>query len=295
MSFLTELAKRAAMKTASKVSQEIPTAAERTVGALVPHQAQALSPLQAAAKVITPEVAPKIAKEGLESPGRRRILKQMASTAARASVPDPIANRLMKMATSPLDEGIARAAAEAGMATPVARDDVVNLFMNYFKDSGQNDNLYDLGSGVFGNKLFHHSLQKFYPEEQLPHLNSALQKLYPWQRELNGITDLDFLDPLGNKEFSKLLKKPDAKKLNNYIYDDVGDNFGSVISHIQSLNLSPEEFKSIQELEKHQHWIPEGLDDAMDHLDPEIDLPKMIPEDWGKFKRWINKLDPEAE
>lgn len=177
MSFLTELAKRAAMKTASKVSQEIPTAAERTVGALVPHQAQALSPLQAAAKVITPEVAPKIAKEGLESPGRRRILKQMASTAARASVPDHIANRLMKMATSPLDEGIARAATEANLPQMVDPNAVSGIIHEFLSSGNMLDEFHDVGNEASMAPIIQHIIKNFYPQDNLPHLNSALEKL----------------------------------------------------------------------------------------------------------------------
>lgn len=104
MGILQEIAKRAALKTAS-MAREIPTVAETTKGALVPVKGG----LQQAAPVIeaTKKAMP-VVEEVLKNPGRRKVLKQAAATAARASVPDVIAKPLMTLATKTVVKDIVK-------------------------------------------------------------------------------------------------------------------------------------------------------------------------------------------
>jgi hypothetical protein len=197
---------------AAAMAKEIPTAAEATKGALVPRNTSALSsiaePLSVAQETLSPLA--QVAKEGLESPGRRKVLKQMASMAAQAAVPAPVAKALKKtvaknvlppelaqVVTSPLDEGIARAAEEAGIAQMVPRSEVVKRYMESFL-SGRAPELYhepELPAG-----LIRHSLTHFYPEEHLPHLNSAMEKL-------SGVKGHDYIHDLGPYGKSQLMTK----------------------------------------------------------------------------------------
>lgn len=99
MGVLDQIAKRMALKTANIVEREIPTAAERTMGALVPTRPSGLQ--QAARAVEEGKIARPITnnvEKTVENPSRRSFLKKAASTAARASVPDNIAGPLMSYA-----------------------------------------------------------------------------------------------------------------------------------------------------------------------------------------------------
>lgn len=96
MGIFQELAKRAALKTVSAVKPEITTAAERNVGTLVPVKPSGLE--QAARAVQEGKIARPITNDvaqAVESPSRRSFLKKTAASAARASVPDSIAEPVM--------------------------------------------------------------------------------------------------------------------------------------------------------------------------------------------------------
>jgi hypothetical protein len=162
MSILTELAKRAAMKTAARVAPEIKVAT--SAGQVVP----ATSPLARVAAE---------APQGLESPSRRKILKQAVASAARASVPDVVAAPLMKMATSPLEEGMARALKEANIETfnPVSVNQLIRDLINQGTSA---DELGEIGSLKAYPLVTQHYLEHFYPQDQLQYLGSGLKKLH---------------------------------------------------------------------------------------------------------------------
>ena len=138
MGILQELAKRAALKTANMAQREIPTAVERTVGALVPVKQ---SGLQQAARAleegkITRPITNNL-EQTVESPSRRSFLKKAASAAARASVPDSIAEPLMSFAAKEVmtnsPEVVQQVAAAEGLSLKEALAAVTSRIVEHNK------------------------------------------------------------------------------------------------------------------------------------------------------------------
>lgn len=268
MGILTELAKRAALKTAIRAA-EIPTQAERTVGALVP---KASSPLAQVAKEV-PTLTPRITPEGLESPSRRKFLKQTASTAARASVPDRIAQPLMSYAAKKL------------VLTPEVDTGALGTGIRELLYSGNlGDELYDIGSSQVYGDIVENFISHTFPKDQLPSLNSAFNKLknlanHEFTYELPDGSATSHSADLGSDLFGGELSKVLKGEPNENAY--VEEILPALSAKVQELGFTPDELKAIEKLDQ---TLPRSMEEMDTLVDPTKAPYNSTPEE---LQQWI--------
>lgn len=274
MGILQELQKRAALKAAN---MQIPTAAEQVTHLPVLRQASPLAEVSKAQVLKEiPAYVPHAPTEGLESPARRKILKQAVATAARASVPDQIAKPLMAMIQK-----------ELLTPTPKVVDSELlgNSLRNLIYEGNMGDELYDIGSGDAYGDIVKSFIAKTFPKEHLPHLDSAFPKLrqladHEFIYELpGGGADTHTMD-VGSDIFQGALPKMFKGEFEEHDYDS--DALQKLISEkIKELNFSPEEVRAIEALD-------ETMPRSMEEMDTLID-PKNVPYDLSpkELQEWI--------
>jgi len=265
MGILQELAKRAALKTKT-MAQEIPLATEQVTHLPVPRQASPLAEVSKA-QVLKEIPAYRPAPEGLESPQRRKILKQAAATALRASVPDQIADPLMKMATSPLEEGMARALKEANLT--VSPKSLSKTLTDFLYQGGIGDELYDIGAGVSYKDILKGYLMKLYPSEQIPHLDTALKKLKSLESD-----DFDPSYDLYDGNLVRLLK---GESPSSYYDQEI---IPEIHKGIQSKGFTAEERQALEHLQENMPRATEDLDNLIDGEDVPYHLSPKELQEW---------------
>jgi len=272
MGILQELAKRAALKT-KNMQMEIPTAAEQVTHLPTVRQS---SPLAEAAKVIATKpkltTPPAYVPEGLESPTRRKILKQAVASAVRASVPDQIAQPLMKMATKEI-------------LTPQVNPELLGASLkDLIFEGNMGDELYDIGSGDVYGDIIKSFIAKSFPKEHLSHLDSAFPKLrqladHEFTYEIpQGGADTHTMD-LGYDIFSGDLPRMFDNIFEENNYDEALQPL--ILEKIKELGFTPEEVQAIRKLD-------ETMPRSMEEMDILID-PKTVPYDLSpkELQKWI--------
>lgn len=278
MGILTELAKRAALKTATRAA-EIPTQAERVVGQIVPHTA---SPLAQVSRTIESSPITPMVKEGLESPQRRKFLKQVASTAIQSQMPGSITSQVMKGITPSMQEGMARAAAESNL-TPLVPA-ISKKLTDFLLSGNLGDELNEIGSVATYPALTRHVLTHFYPPNQLSALESAIKKLDDFDVQIRetGLFNGDQIygDLPEWMHFGELSNALESGVIPKSMTNATKRGWPVLKSH----SLTPEELDAVKAFEKISPHYSEGMDDiAKQQLMP-TEAPTTSLKD---FQDWI--------
>jgi len=206
------------------------------------------------------------------NPGRRKVLKQAAGAAVQSQIPGSLVSKLV----NPLDEGMARAMQEANI--PLIDPQLVSTKLTDFMLSGNlMDEMHDMGSELAFPQLLKHSVGNFYPREQLPYLNSALDKLMNLNKQLGD----DLMDSPGDLMYYQSLSKAlKGKKPKDMEIDD----WEILSPHIPELGISPQELEAIKHFERKALPFPgEMMDDLLDNGN----LVSPPTTNMKEFNRWI--------
>lgn len=280
---------KSGLKSATPLVKDIPMAEDQSLGALVAFRMQ--GQLEKAAETLKVDptqftrayagdkrsVKPALKQlqeqenlsQGLPaSPGRRKVLKQAASAALQSQVPGSLVSKVL---STPLDEGIARASMEANLPQIIDPDLMSQKLFDFMTRGNIGDEIYDMGVEKTFPTLIQHSMKHFYPQDKLPYLNSAMDKLM----KNNGDDFADAGDLLYANELSKALKGKRPSYIDPEDWDEVKANF-------KNHPLNPEELEAIRYFEKKTLPSPvEGMDEAWESMG---DPPTTSMRD---FNKWI--------